>query len=232
MVLGQPIYRDSVINGKFLAGAAALVTVALTTVAVMCGITIPMLGFAPTLEEALKVVAMTLLTAVYLILWLSIGVLYSVVFKRTSTSILASIATWMTFSVVISILASALAGALVPLPGGDIMFTPGGQGGQGGQGGPESFRVSEEFMQAMQERMALQSAINNLSPTQLYQVTASALLGTSGFGGGFREFARTLTLGEALANNWASIAALIVGTVVAFAASYMMFLRTEIRPGE
>ena len=87
-------------------------------------------------------------------------------------------------------------------------------------------------MQAMQERMALQSAIQNLSPTQLYQVTASALLGTSGFGGGFREFARTLTLGEALANNWARIAALIVGTVVAFAASYMIFLRTEIRPGE
>ena len=230
IVLGQPIYRDSVINGKFLAGAAALATVAVTTVTVMCGITIPMLGFAPTLEEALKVVALTLLTTLYLILWLSLGVLYSVVFKRTSTSILASIATWMTFSIVISIVAAALSSALVSVPAGDFIQVP-SPGGEEGQG-MQRFTVSPEYMEAMQERMALQQAIQSLSPTQLYQATASAILGTSGFGFGRQEFARTVTLGEALANNWASVAALTVVTVAAFAASYMMFLRTEIRPGE
>ncbi|HEX9913508.1 MAG TPA: ABC transporter permease [Candidatus Bathyarchaeia archaeon] len=228
IVLGQPIYRDSVINGKFLAGAAALTTLALTTIAIMCGITIPMLGFAPTLEEALKILSLALLTMIYLLLWLCLGILYSVVFKKTSTSILASIATWMTFSIVISIVASALAGALVPLPGGDIIFTPGGQSGEGGQ----RFSVSPEYMEAMQERMALQTAIQNISPTQLYQGTASAILGTSSFGFGRQEFARVTTLGEALANNWANITALTVVMVAAFAASYMMFLRTEIRPGD
>ncbi|MBW1723024.1 MAG: ABC transporter permease [Deltaproteobacteria bacterium] len=231
IVLGQPIYRDSVINGKFLAGAAALATVAFTTVAVMCGITIPMLGFAPTLEEALKVVTLTLLTTVYLILWLSLGILYSVVFKKTSTSILASIATWITFSVLVSILAMVISSALIPLPAGDFIVTPTDPGGQGGQG-TQRFSVSPEYMEAMQERRALQQAIENLSPTGLYQATASAILGTSSFGFGRQEFARTVTLGEALTNNWANIAALTVVTVAAFGASYMMFLRTEIRPGE
>jgi ABC-type transport system involved in multi-copper enzyme maturation permease subunit len=33
VLLGQPIYRDSVINGKFLAGAAALATLGLGTIA-------------------------------------------------------------------------------------------------------------------------------------------------------------------------------------------------------
>ena len=47
---------------------------------------------------------------------------------------------------------------------------------------------------------------------------------------GARE--RTLTLTEALAANWANIATLAVGLVVCFAASYMMFLRSEIRPGD
>ena len=234
MVLGQPIYRDSVINGKFIAGAVALITLAFSTIAIMCGITIPMLGFAPTLEEALKIGALTMLTTVYLLLWLSLGILYSVVFKRTSTSILFSIATWMTFSIVLSILAAALSSALVPLPAGDfigIPVAPGGQGGQGEQGG-QRFTISPEYMETMQERQALQSAIQNLSPTHLYQITASSILGVSSFGFGRQEFARTATLPEALANNWANIAVLAVVMVVAFAASYMAFLRIEIRPGD
>jgi len=49
---------------------------------------------------------------------------------------------------------------------------------------------------------------------------------------GLQQFERTLTLGEALAENWANIATLAVGLVVCFAASYMMFLRSEIRPGD
>jgi len=231
IVLGQPIYRDSVINGKFLAGAAALATLALSTIAIMSGISIPMLGFTPTLEEALKIGALALVTVVYLLLWLSLGILYSVVFKKTSTSILASIATWMTFSIVISIVASALSAALVPVPAGNFVIQAPESGEEGGPS-IQRFTVSPEYMEAMQERMALQQAIQKLSPTQLYQDAASAILGTSGFGGGFREFGRTLTTGEALANNWVSIAALTVVTVAAFAASYMMFLRTEIRPGE
>jgi len=231
IVLGQPIYRDSVINGKFLAGAAALTTLVFSTIAIMCGITIPMLGFAPTLEEALKIVALTLLTTVYLLIWLSLGILYSTVFKKTSTSILFSIATWMTFSIVITILGVALSSALVPLPAGDFIGTPVTPYGQGGQGG-QRFSVSPEYMETMQERQALQTAIQRLSPTQLYQETASAILGVGSFGFGRQEFARTTTLAEALGNNWASITALSVIVVVAFAASYMMFLRTEIRTGE
>ena len=228
IVLGQPIYRDSVINGKFIAGAVALTTLAFTTIAIMCGMSIPMVGFAPTLEEALKIVSLALLTTVYLLLWLSLGILYSTVFKKTSTSILFSIATWMTFSIVISIMAFALSSVLVPVPAGDIIGIPGGQSGQGGQ----RFSVSPEYMEAMQERQALQTAIQKISPTRLYQETASAILGVGSFGIGRQEFSRTTTLGEALANNWANIAALTVVMVAAFAASYMMFLRTEIRPGE
>jgi hypothetical protein len=51
-------------------------------------------------------------------------------------------------------------------------------------------------------------------------------------GMGFQQFQRTLTLAEALAANWANIAAIVVGLVICFAGSYMMFLRSEIRPGE
>ena len=229
IVLGQPIYRDSVINGKFLAGAAALITLSVSSITIMSGISLTMLGFAPTLEEMLKIGALALLTSIYLLLWLSVGIFYSVIFKRTSTSILFSIATWMTFSIVISILAVAISSALVPVSGGGFI---GGPGNFNSTGGPGGFRVSSEYVQEMQRRMALQTRIENISPTQIYQETASAILGTSSFGFGRQEFQRTTTLTEALLNNWANVAVLTIVMVVAFAASYMMFLRTEIRPGE
>jgi ABC-2 type transport system permease protein len=227
ILLGQPIFRDSVINGKFIAGATALTTLALGTIGILSGLAIPMLGFGPTLAESSKILVLALLTVVYLVFWLSLGILYSVLARRTSTSIMASIATWLVFSIVISILASVVSSALVPLPGGSIR--PGGQGGQGG------FQMSEEFMEAMQQRTALMSNIEKLSPANLYEEAASDILGVMGGfmrGMGRQEFQRTLTLGEALAANWANIAVLAVGLVICFAASYVMFLRSEIRPGD
>jgi ABC-2 type transport system permease protein len=233
ILLGQPIFRDSVINGKFLAGAAALTTLVVGTIGIMSGLAIPMLGFGPTMAEASKIVVLTLLTIVYLVFWMCLGILYSVLTRRTSTSIMASIATWLTFSIVISILASVVSGFLVPLPGGNIRTR--GQEGQEGQGGPGGFQIADEFMEAMQRRSAVMTTIQKLSPTNLYEDAASDILGVfRGLmgGRGFQEFQRTLTLSEALAANWANIAAIIVGLVICFAGSYMMFLRSEIRPGE
>ena len=89
---------------------------------------------------------------------------------------MASIATWQVFSIVIGILASVIASSVVPLPGGGIRP----QGGQQGE-----FRLSEEFMEAMQQRNALQSTIEKISPTTLYEEAASDILGvTGGFGRG------------------------------------------------
>ena len=226
ILLGQPIFRDSVINGKFIAGAVALATLAVGTIGILSGLAIPMLGFGPTMAEASKIAVLTLLTIVYLVFWLSLGILYSVLARRTSTSIMASIATWLVFSIVISILASVVANALVPIPG--MSIRPGGQGSQ------EGIRQSPEVMAAIQQRSAIQSSIQKISPTNLYSQAASAILGvTQGLGfRAFQEFQRTLTLSEALAANWANIAAIVVGLVICFAGSYMMFLRSEIRPGE
>ncbi len=225
ILLGQPIFRDSVINGKFVAGAAALATLVVGTIVIMSGLAIPMLGFGPTMAEASKIVVLMLLTIVYLVFWMSLGILYSVLTKKTSTSIMASIATWLTFSIVITILASVIAGFLVPLPGGDFrVHTEDGR-----------FRMAPEFVEAMQKRSAVMSNILKISPTNLYQEAASDILGVAGGfmrGMGFQQFQRTLTLTEALAANWANIATIVVGLVICFAGSYMMFLRSEIRPGE
>jgi ABC-2 type transport system permease protein len=177
------------------------------------------------MAEASKIVVLMLLTIVYLVFWMCLGILYSVLTKKTSTSIMASIATWLTFSIVITILSSVVAGLLVPLPGGEFrMQTEGGR-----------MQMAPEFMEAMQKRMAVMNNLQKISPTNLYQEAASDILGVAGGfmrGMGFQQFQRTLTLTEALAANWANITAIVVGLIICFAGSYMMFLRSEIRPGE
>ncbi len=224
VLLSQPIFRDSVINGKFLAGATALATLTVSTIAVTCGLAIPILGFGPTLEQASNIVLLTLLTILYLAFWLSLGVLFSVLTKKVSTSTLASVAVWLFCSIMISMLAMLIANQLVPL---SIEFRPGREGG-------EDFNPQEltsEFQAQMEKRSIIQSSISKLSPTQLYSEVASLILGATRRGGGFGMGFRNPTLTQSVTASWPNVAAIAVGLVVCFAASYMSFIRSEIRPG-
>jgi len=226
VILSQPIFRDSVINGKFLAGATALATLTVSTIAIMCGVVIPVLGFGPTFEGALSIVLLSLLTILYLAFWLSLGMLLSVLTKKVSTSTLASVAIWLFCAIMIPILAQLMANWIAPSP---IALRTGGEGFNPQQ--------SPEFQALIQQRFVIQSSISKLSPTYLYSEVASSILGVTqrgtlfGLGLGGAQPFRALTVTQSVAASWPSVAAIAVGLVVCFAASYMMFIRSEIRPG-
>jgi ABC-2 type transport system permease protein len=232
-ILSQPIFRDSILNGKFLAGTVATTTLTVSTIAIMIGLAVPLLGFGPTLDGVYSIISLTLLTILYLAFWLSLGILFSVLTKKTSTSMLASVGTWLTSVIVISILAGLIANAMVPLP--SFQFNP--SQGNRTQGGGFDLQQSSEFRALAQQRSAIQSSISKISPTNLYSQTASAILGIGqiegvfgGGGGGGTPF-RRLTLAQGLGASWPNIAAIAVGLVICFVASYAKFLRSEIRPG-
>jgi ABC-2 type transport system permease protein len=228
-VLSQPIFRDSVLNGKFLAGTVAVTTLTISTIGLVIGLAIPMLGFGPTIDGAFSIISLTLLTILYLAFWLSLGTLFSVLTKKTSTSMLASVGTWLTCVIVISILASLIANAMVPLPSFQGTFT---NRTQGGGFNPE---ISTEYRALAEQRFTIQSTISKISPTNLYSEAASAILGVAqsrvGFGMYNPSPTGTLTLSQGLVASWANIAAIAVGLVICFVASYTKFLRSEIRPG-
>jgi ABC-2 type transport system permease protein len=242
-LLSQPIYRDSVINGKFLGGTLALSLLAISTVGIMCGVAVPLLGFVPTLDDVSRIVLFTLLTILYLAFWLGLGLLFSTVTKKTSTSILLSVATWIFCSIVITVVAMLVANTLAPisLP---TMPEGGGFPGRGGfnqtiPGGFNRTRIieSSEYRAQYQAYFDLQRNIQRISPAYLYNEAASSILGviggTSGFiepGGGGTPFQR-LELTQGLMASWPEVTAIAVGLVVCFAAAYMLFLRLEIRPG-
>ena len=234
VLLSQPIFRDSIINGKFLAGIGALSLVAVSTIGIMSGVAIPLLGFGPGADEIVRIVLFTLLTILYLSVWLAIGILFSTITKKTTTSILLSISTWIFSIIVISILASVIANALVStqMPSGMFrIVTP----DNNGTASLEPYDQSQ--MEAWQERMRtnseISSMISRISPAVLYQEAASSITTVNSpiFSSGVAVSFGYLAPEQDMTSNWPQVVALAAVMVVCFAASYMLFLRQEIRAG-
>jgi ABC-2 type transport system permease protein len=99
IVLSQPIYKDSLLIGKFAATSATILLIFSTVIIFVTGIGIATLGTLPTLEEVYRLIAFLLLTGVYLSFWVGLGLFFSIIFKREGTSALASIATWLFFTI-------------------------------------------------------------------------------------------------------------------------------------
>ncbi len=97
-LLSQPIYRDSVLMGKFLAGLATLG-----------------LGVPPTSEETGRAVMFLVMTIVYGAFWLAIGMLFSVIFRQPATTAMAAIATWLFFMLFWNMIVNLVAAVLLPV---------------------------------------------------------------------------------------------------------------------
>ena len=99
IILSQPIHKDSLILGKFAASSAVIMLVISTVIIIVTGIGIATLGTLPTLEEVLRLTAFFIITSVYLSFWIGLGLFYSIIFRREGTSALASLATWLFFTI-------------------------------------------------------------------------------------------------------------------------------------
>jgi ABC-2 type transport system permease protein len=218
VLLTQPIYRDAVVNGKFLAGISALSLMAVSTVGIMVGLAIPIVGFGPTAAEVSRIIAFTLLTILYLGFWLALSLLFSTVFKKTTTAMVTTVFTWIFFLFVITILASFIANAIVPIQQIQFVTSSSGQFDQS---------QTQLYMQRIEQRSSLQNAIQSISPSYLYSSACSIILS------GYSVYVSPLSSynpNQGIDASWPQFTAIAVGMVVCFIASYILFLRKEIRP--
>ncbi len=111
----QPIYRDSIINAKFLAGVTTIAIVLVGIVLIISGLGIQLIGVVPGSEEVLRLVIYLITSILYISFWLGISILFSVVFRSTATSALASLAVWIFFSFFVGLGAGFMADAVAPI---------------------------------------------------------------------------------------------------------------------
>jgi len=114
-LVSQPIFRDSIINAKFLSGVTVIGIILVATVLLISGLGIRLIGVVPGMEEVSRLVIYVIISLLYISFWLGISILFSVIFRSTATSALASLALWIFFSFFVGLGASVIADAVAPV---------------------------------------------------------------------------------------------------------------------
>src|ERR1700761_5989924 len=113
-ILSQPIYRDALLFGKFL---GALMTLAIALVVLwllVVGLGLLFIGIPPGGEEIARAFVFLLVTIVYAGVWLSLALLFSIIFRSAATAALATLGLWLFFYVIWPVLAGEIATIIVP----------------------------------------------------------------------------------------------------------------------
>src|SRR5690349_23961068 len=107
-ILAQPIYRDALLMGKFLAGLATLTICLAALWLLVIGFGLIFLGVPPGGEEVARSLAFLIIAIFYAGVWLSLAMLFSVVFRSPATAALVALGIWLFLSVLWPMLAPAL----------------------------------------------------------------------------------------------------------------------------
>ena len=114
-LVAQPIYRDAIINGKFLAGVTMISIVMTSLVLIISGLGIRLVGVVPGADELWRLLIYLVLSILYISFWLGAAILFSVVFRSTATSALASLAVWILLSFFVGLGGGFVADAISPV---------------------------------------------------------------------------------------------------------------------
>ena len=216
-LLSQPIYRDVVINGKFLAGVVMISVMMVSIVMVITGLGLIVLGIIPGLEEIWRIMIYLVISIIYISFWLGVSILFSILFRSTATSALAALAVWIFFSFFISLGASVLANALASEPAGDDP-----------QVVIRRANIVKAFILTSPMELYREATATIIDPTRKStprsMVTVGPLENLS-----MSRFAGPLPLFQSFLIVAPYIITLIAITVVCFAISYVVFMRQEIR---
>ena len=111
----QPIYRDAIINGKFLAGLTIISIMVFAMGILVAAVGILCTGILPTGEEIARIFVFLLFTVVYIAFWLALSLFFSVICKNAATSDMASIAVWLFCALFMGMVAGMIADAMYPV---------------------------------------------------------------------------------------------------------------------
>lgn len=217
-VVSQPIYRDAVINGKFLAGATVIAIMVVSIDLVIAGFGLALLGVVPGVEEIWRLVIYVIISIFYISFWLGLSILFSILFRGIATSALASVALWIFLSFFVSLGANVLADTIAPVDR---------QKGASAEEVIKNARIKEAV--SLFSPMALYSNASGTIIDPMRKTTRTfVLLGPIEQLSASR-FQNPLSLGQSLLVVYPHIVALIAISLICFAISYTVFMLQEIR---
>ena len=211
-LVAQPIYRDAIIIGKFLAGSTVIAITVFSMGIAVGALGMLGTGLVPQLEEVLRIVIFLMFTCIYISFWLGVSILFSVICRHSATSAMSVIALWIFFSIFMSLIASIIANAVFPIS------------------------TDVEALFNSYNNYTWELNLNRLSPYYLYSEAVSTILSptvrsinvvtVSQLEGAVSGY---LSLGQSLLLVWPHLTGLAALMLASFAISYVGFMRQEIR---
>ena len=216
-LVSQPIFRDSIINGKFLAGITTIAIMLVSIVLVISGLGLRVLGVVPGIEEVWRIIIYLIISIIYVSFWLGIALLSSIVFRNIATSALASIAIWVFFFFFTLIGPATLANAVAPVS----------QAGSDSEAIIRHAQIQEGVR--LSSPMGLYSDATATVMNPMQKTTKSLVLMGPMERMLSSRFQNPLPLTQSILVVWPYIVSLIAITLVCFGFSYGVFMRQEIR---
>jgi ABC-2 type transport system permease protein len=213
-ILAQPIYRDALLFGKFLAGLMTLSISMITLWLLVIGLGLLLIGIPPGAEEIARSFVFLLVTIVYAGVWLALALLFSILFRSAATAALVTLGIWLLVTFIWPVLAGAIAQIVVPLDPRYMALglqTPG--------------------------TAELEQILARLSPSTLFAEVVVALLDptTRALGPIYLSqlqgavLGAPLPIGASILIAWPQIVGMIATAIMLFVIGYVVFQRQEVR---
>ena len=205
-ILAQPIYRDALLFGKFIAGLFTLSISLVGLWILVVGLGLVLLGLPPGSEEMIRAFIFLLVTIVYSGVWLALALLFSIVFRSAATAALLTLGLWLFLTLIWPALAPAIVAGFVPSTDEETLILS----------AQYLSRLSPSTMYGEVVLAILNPSTRSLGPIYLSQLQG-AVVGAP------------LPLYESLMIAWPQIVGLVASTIILFVGGYIVFQRQEVR---
>jgi ABC-2 type transport system permease protein len=205
-ILSQPIYRDALLFGKFIAGLTTLAISLIVLWLLVIGLGLVMLGVPPDGPEMGRALIFLCVTIAYAGVWLALAMLFSVVFRSPATAALVTLGLWLFLSVIWTSLAPAIAEAFVPADDQAMLVTT----------AQMLARLSPSTLYGETVLALLHPTTRTLGPVYLSQLQG-AVMGAP------------LPLWGSVMVAWPQIVGLVAASILLFVGGYVAFQRQEVR---
>lgn len=210
-LVAQPIYRDNLLLAKFFAPLLIVSTLLISLVLLMIGGGMISTGIAIEWQEIVRITGFIAVTIIYVAFWLSLSILFSIVFRQGATSALTAIGIWLFFTIFFPIVINFIIRPFIPNP---------------------NYITEQQYLAYHELIMNLM----RLSPSQLYtDATTSILmpsvrsLGPVSMEQMIGAIPSPLSFRDSLMIVWPQLTGIIAAMMLCFALSYFLFMRREIR---
>ena len=215
-ILAQPIYRDALLAGKFLAAVTVLAVNLTSLWLLVVGLGVLQLGVPPSGDEFARSLVFLIIAIAYAGAWLGLAMLFSVLFRSPATAALLALGVWLFMTLLWPMISPFIAQLIAPP---DIRY---------------------QLLGILDPQTAVwQQALSRISPYLLFEeATRTILTPTTPSLGPLLDQIRqlrgevvgaALPLRESLLIAWPQVVGLIAGAIVLFVATYVVFQRQEVR---